>query len=134
MNSSDVEFINWLNHEIQSDNPHDILYVETLQGVLKKFKELKENSVSTLDMANVLGQFICTELDWVEHNEQETKKLRRVLDFLKEQDLLPCEFLGDGETFMDVHSDWCEVHCSDDDQAYLECWDKYLEWKVKNED
>ena len=35
MNSSDVEFINWLNHEIQSDNPHDILYVETLQGVLK---------------------------------------------------------------------------------------------------
>lgn len=87
MNSSDVEFINWLNHEIQSDNPHDILYVETLQSVLKKFKELKENSVSTLDMANVLGQFMCTELDWIENNDQETKKLKHVLDLLKEQDL-----------------------------------------------
>lgn len=87
MNNSDVAFVTWLENEIKSDNPHDILYVETLQGVLNKFRELKQNEPSTLDFANVLGNFMYTELDWVEQNEQETKKLKHVLDLLKEQDL-----------------------------------------------
>lgn len=87
MNNSDVAFVTWLEQEINSDNPHDILYVETLQGVLNKFREFKQNEISNLDFANVLGNFMCTELDWVEHNEQETKKLKHVLDLLKEQDL-----------------------------------------------
>jgi len=87
MNSSDVAFVTWLENEIKSDNPHDILYVETLQGVLNKFREFKQNELSNLDFANVLGQFMSTELDWIENNDQETKKLKHVLDLLKEQDL-----------------------------------------------
>lgn len=87
MNNSDVAFVTWLENEIKSDNPHDLLYVETLQGVLNKFREFKQNELSNLDFANVLGNFMCTELDWIEQNEQETKKLKHVLDLLKEQDL-----------------------------------------------
>ena len=87
MNNSDVAFVTWLEQEIQSDNPHDILYVETLQSVLNKFRELKQNEPSVMDFANVLGSFMNSELDWIENNDKETKKLKHVLDLLKEQDL-----------------------------------------------
>lgn len=68
------------------------------------------------------------ECDIEDIDKKYVQALKLLLDFN-----LPCEFIGDDEVyaFMDIHSDWCETHCSDDDQAYLECWDKYLEWKVR---
>lgn len=43
---------------------------------------------------------------------------------------MPCEIDG----FMDENTDYCEKHCSDDDEQYKKCWDMFIRWKLKDKE
>lgn len=41
----------------------------------------------------------------------------------------PCET----DCFMDMNTDYCEINCSNDEEQFKKCWDKFIEWKLKDE-
>lgn len=66
--------------------------------------------------------------DIEELNAKYTKALELLIDWN-----LPCEFeFEDGSSFMDVDSDYCETHCGIDDEQFKKCWDRYIEWLLKD--
>ena len=46
---------------------------------------------------------------------------------------MPCELECGDDNFMDIHCDWCEKNCSNDEEQFKKCWDKFIEWKLKDD-
>lgn len=42
---------------------------------------------------------------------------------------LPCEI----DDFMNANTDYCELACGVDEEQYKKCWNKFIEWKLKDE-
>ena len=64
-------------------------------------------------------------LDYITNLQQKyDKSLELLCDYN-----MPCEI----DEFMNVHSDWCEINCSYDGEVFKKCWDKFIEWKIKDE-
>ena len=37
------------------------------------------------------------------------------------------------DNFNLLDTDYCELNCSNDDEQFKKCWDKFIEWKLKDE-
>ena len=55
-------------------------------------------------------------------------KYEKALDLLNNFDL-PCE----KDNFNIVNSDYCQRNCTNDNEQFKKCWDKFIEWKIDND-
>lgn len=65
-------------------------------------------------------------LDYITNLQQ---KYDKVLELLVDFDL-PCEN-DDFNTTAGL--DYCSKNCSNDDEQYKKCWNKFIEWRLKDE-
>lgn len=61
-------------------------------------------------------------------NAELQNKYNKALELLSEN-CLPCE----QDDFNVKFSDYCELNCSNDNEQFKKCWDKFIEWKLKEE-
>ena len=95
---------------------------EEIKEILKDDDELivvyKDNSTRTFDTLTM------DVLDYITNLQQ---KYEKALELLKDFDL-PCEI----DNFNTECSDYCAINCSNDEEQFKRCWDKLIEWELKN--
>ena len=97
-------------------------------------KKLKENGNDELAgyfyaQIDAVPTFTVETFDWYEMYNNMKKKYIKALELLSEYNM-PCEI----DDFMDSHTDYCMDNCSVDEEIYKKCWDKFIEWKLGEED
>jgi len=97
-------------------------------------KKLKENGNDELAgyfyaQIDAVPTFTVETFDWYEMYNNMKKKYIKALELLQEYNM-PCE----KDDFMDSHTDYCMDNCSVDEEVYKKCWDKFIEWKLGEED
>ena len=64
-------------------------------------------------------------LSYIEQLENKyDKALETLVDFNT-----PCE----RDDFNLLDTDYCELNCSNDDEQYKRCWNRWIEWRLENE-
>ena len=63
-----------------------------------------------------------------EENQSLKEKYNQALSILAEYSP-PCELDG----FMDKNTDYCSINCGVDEDVFKECWNRYIEQKVKGD-
>lgn len=100
---------------------------ENLKASLEWLKECAENDyIFETGYSKELYNYI-EQLQ--QENNQLKEKYNKALELLVEFGMA-CE----KDDFMLKHSDYCEIHCGVDEEQYKKCWDKYIEWKIKDEE
>lgn len=61
-------------------------------------------------------------------NAELENKYNKALHILADYSM-PCEL----DDFNLPDTDYCETHCSNDDEQFPKCWDEYIEWSLKDD-
>lgn len=94
--------------------------------------EIKEILEALRDSIDNTGTDKVNFINWVDKIENcittLQKKYNKALELLVDFDL-PCEY----DEFNIIGGiDYCEKYCCVDDEQFKECWNKFIEWKSKD--
>lgn len=66
-------------------------------------------------------------MDLIDERDILREKYNKALDILLDFDM-PCEI----DDFNTTDIEWCSKNCSNDEETFKKCWNRYIEWKCTN--
>ena len=110
---------------------------EELEKERKFINKIKDNNKD--EVKELLEHIeILDNTDYILHSDKAKALLDYITNLQRKYDKalhiladysMPCEL----DDFNLLDTDYCEMHCSNDDEQFPKCWDEYIEWSLKDD-
>ena len=95
-----------------------------IKEIIELFRSTNEN-IMFCDIVELNSKQSHLLLDYITNLQQ---KYDKALEILEEYGT-PCE----RDNFNLLDTDYCELNCSNDDEQFKKCWNKFIEWRLRDE-